>query len=270
MPDFFSIKHSFKGGDLICILPGLQKIYKERGIRWRIYQRIGMPEFINEQTKQYTTDMVCMDRMLFDNLKPLIESQEYIESFEVWEGQPVDIDTDLSRDSNSVPFPAGEIHHWTWATAPELACDLSVPWLKVNPMTYCNTNKGVRQLSETLIFNRTERYINPYITYYFLKQYEGNIVFSGSESEHKAICESWNIDVPLLLTEDFLELARVISSCKLFVGNASLNFHIADAIKTNRVIELSRIFPNTFPTGANGYGFYSQKAAEFYVQKLMQ
>lgn len=270
MPDFFSIRHSFKGGDLLVILPGLQHIYQERGIKWKIYQRLNMPEFLNEQTRQYTTDMVCMDRRMFDRLKPLLEAQEYIESFEVWEGQKVDIDMDLSRDSNSIPFPAGDIHHWAWNIAPELACDLSIPWLKVNPMAYCNTTKGIRKLNDVVIFNRTERYINPYITYFFLKKYEDNVVFSGSESEHNAACFPWNIDIPLLITDNFLELARVINSCKFFLGNASMNFHIADALKIQRIIELSRIFPNTFPTGVNGYGFYSQKALEFYFDKMIK
>ncbi len=270
MPDFFSIKHSFKSGDLLSLMPGLQHIFKTRGTKWKVCQRLGMPEYLNENTKEYTSDIVCMDEKMFLKLKPLIESQDYIESFEIWEGQKVDIDIDLSRESNLIPMPAGMLHSYPWAIAPELACDLSIQWIKVHPMGYCNTTEGIRQLGETMIFGRTERYINPYITYFFLKDYEKSIVFSGTEKEWDAIRTEWKIDVPMIIIEDFHELARAVGSCKLLLSNASMLWHISDAQKVNRVLELNRNFPNTFPTGANGYGFYSQRALEFYVQKLMQ
>jgi len=272
MPDFFSLKHSYKAGDKISLMPGMQNVWKERGKKWKVYQRIGMPEFVCDSCKQYVNDgdKSCMSERMFGLLKPLIEAQEYIESFEVWEGQKADIDIDVSRESNLIPMPAGLLHNYAWSIVPELACDLSVPWLKVNPMGYCNTTSGIRQLHDTLIFSRSDRYINPHITYFFLKEYEKNIVFSGTKEEWERICSEWKLDIPLIITEDFLELARAIGSCRLLLSNAGMNWHIGDAMKVNRVLELSRNFPNTFPTGANGYSFYSQRALEFYIQKLMQ
>lgn len=270
----YSLKHSYKSGDFLSLMPGLQKIYKERGKKWRVYQRVNLPEYQCENCKQYVVGgeeaKVCMSERMFTLLKPLIESQEYIESFNVWEGEKYDIDIDLSRESNLIPMPAGMLHHYPWTIAPELACDLSLPWLHVHPMGYCNTTDGVRQLSETIIVNRTSRYTNPYITYFFLKGYEKNIVFSGTGEEWETWQKEQKLNVPLIVTDDFLELARAISSCKFIISNASMAWHMADAIKTNRILELSRNFPNTFPTGSNGYAFYSQKALEFYVQKLMQ
>lgn len=272
MPDFFHLKHSYKAGDFLSLMPGLQNIWKERSKRWKIYQRVGMPEFQCDNCKQYVEDddKVCMSERIFNLLKPLIESQDYIESFEVWEGQKTDIDIDLSRESNLIPFPAGMLHSYSWAIAPELSCDLSIPWIKVHPMAYCNTSDGIKNLAGTMVVNRTVRYINPYITYFFLKEYESDVIFSGTEKEHKDFCAEWKLNVPLIIADDFLELARIISSCRAFLGNASLLWHICDSFKNNRIIELSRNFPNTFPTGANGYGFYSQRALEFYVNKLMQ
>jgi hypothetical protein len=272
--DLFKLKHSYKSGDFISLMPGLQKIYKEKGKKWRIYQRINLPEFQCDNCKQYVSSSdetkVCMSERMFNLLKPLIESQEYIESFNIWGGETFDIDIDLSRESNLIPMPGGMLHHYPWTIAPELACDLSIPWLKVHPMGYCNTTDGIRQLSEIIIVNRTDRYTNPYITYFFLKEYENNIVFSGTEKEWTSWCSTQKLNVPLIVTEDFLELARAIGSCKLILSNASMAWHISDALKTNRILELSRSFPNTFPTGNSGYAFYSQRALEFYVSKLMQ
>lgn len=271
MPEFFSIKHSFKSGDLISVLPGLQHIYQQKGKKWKIMQRLNMPEFLDQKSGQYIIDdHPCMNTRMFDLLKPLLESQEYIESFEKWTGQQVDIDIDLSREMAAIPMPSGIMHMWPWMVAPEFSCDLSIPWIKVNPLGYCNTTKGIKKLSDYMIFSRTERYINPYISYFFLKEYEDRIIFSGSIEEHKRACESWGIDLPLIITDDFLELARAIGSCKVYLGNASLGWHLADSQKVTRIIELSRVIPCTFPTGADGYGFYSQSVLEFHVKNLMR
>jgi len=271
MDDFFSILHSFKIGDLISVMPGLQHIYKERGIKARIYQRVGLPQFYDQENKVFVTDksLSCMSENTFKLLKPLIEAQDYVESFRVWDGEKVNFNIDLSRDSKSIPLPSGMIHQWAWSLCPELSCDLSVPWIKSFPLGYCNTTDGVRQLKDAVIVNRTERYINPYIAYYFLQKYQDRIIFSGLPDEYKLFCDEWKLRIPLLITDDFAELARVINACKLYLGNASAGWHLADAQKIPRILELSTQYPNTFPTGANGHGFYHQRALEFYVGKMI-
>ncbi len=272
MEDFFTVKHSFKAGDVVCLMPGLQHIYRERGRKIRLYQRLNLPQFYDEQNKVFVADkeISCMTQKTFDLLKPLIEGQEYIESFRVWQGEETHLNIDLSRDSKSVPLPAGLIHNWAWSLCPELSCDLSIPWIKSNPLSYCNTTDGIRTLKDMVIVNRTDRYINPYIAYYFLQKYQDKVIFSGLPDEYKLFCDEWKLQIPLLITDDFAELARVIDCAKGFLGSASLNWHLADAQKTNRILELSAQYPNTFPTGANGHGFYHQRSLEFYFDRMMK
>ena len=54
--NLLSIKHSYAGGDLISILPGLRHIYKETGKKWVIYQRIDFELFYYEGMIPATVD----------------------------------------------------------------------------------------------------------------------------------------------------------------------------------------------------------------------
>ena len=270
----FKIGHSYNSGDLISILPGLQKLWQETGRKSTIMQRLNLPSFFYDGAPVATANEegqgVCMNTYMYQKLRPLIEAQDYIESFEVWEGQQVDYNMDETRMARDVPMPAGEIHQWASAIFPELSCDLSVPWIKVFPISICKTDRGHVAVGDKVLVNRTERYTNPYITYFFLKEYEEQLIFAGSERERDVFNKTWKLNLPYLLVDDFLELARVYGSAHGFIGNQSFGFHICDGIKVNRILELCAQFPNTFITGANGHAFYRQNSLEYYVKEMMK
>jgi hypothetical protein len=54
-------------------------------------------------------------------------------------------------------------------------------------------------------------------------------------------------------TTSWKELAGVIRGCKLFVGNQSLAFSMAEAMKHPRVLEVCAYAPNCDPQGPNGH-----------------
>lgn len=278
--NFFTVKHSFNAGDLIVLLSGIRHLYEDTGKKTRVYQRLNLGAFYYEGAVhpiESEGKPVCMNQQIFDMMKPLIESQEYIESFQVWQGEEVEFDIDLTRDSKWIPMPSGLIHHWAWALVPAMACDLSKNWLSVTPKKETENwdiNFGEKKyipglLKEYIIINKTERYFNPYISYFFLKPHEDKIIFSGTEHEHEIFCKNNNLQIPRLVVKDFLELAQAIASCKFFIGNQSLNWHLADSQHRQRILELCPQFPNTFPTGTNGYAFYHQKSLQYYFEKLM-
>lgn len=263
--NLLSIKHSYAGGDLISILPGLRHIYKETGKKWIIYQRIDFELFYYDGMIPATVNAegkaVSMNKKHFEMLKPLLLSQDYIEDFKEWKGEKCDIDMDKSRDSRTIPIPYGLIHYWAFFIAPELSCDLSDKWLDIK--------KIWSNLDDKIIINRTERYTQPYISYYFLKDYDQErFLFVGTEKEHKIFNSQWNLNISHKKVKDFLELAEYLNSCKGFIGNQSIAWHIADSIKINRILEASSVFPNTFPTGAKGNAAIYVEAMELYVHKL--
>ena len=267
MNDFLTIKHSYNAGDAITILPGLQHIYETTGKKTVFMQVLNLPAFYYEGAVhpiQLDGKNVCMNEVQWGMLKPLLEAQEYIERCEVWEGQEFHIDFDVTRDRKTIPMPVGNIHFWPFFIVPELACDLSETWIFTSPdhpMRY--------EFADKIIINRTERYTNPYLTYYFLKEYESMCVFAGTIKEHDIFCKSFKLDIPLLGCNNFLDLATFIKNSKLFIGNQSFCWHLADATKATRILEYCPQFPNTHPTGRDGYAVIYQQSLELYVRKLI-
>jgi hypothetical protein len=258
------IKHSYNAGDLISIMPGLRQLYRDTGRKVQVYQRIGLEAFYFDNQINSTLDdkgtSVCMNERLYNLLKPLVEAQSYIEGMEKWEGQGVDLDYDATRDRKSIPLPYGLIHTWGEAVFPQTSTDLSIPWISVEPN---------RAYIDKIIISRTQRYTNPYMTYFFLKDHEDKLVFSGTEAEHELFCKANNLNIELIKAENFLELAAAMSVCAFVIRHKTLAWHIADGLKAPRILEVCQTFPNTFATGANGYHAFGQAAMEYYFKRLI-
>lgn len=268
MGELLRVRHSYACGDLISVLPGLQKIYKETGRKSVIMQRLGLKSHYYENavysTKDEKGEPVCMNQKLWDMMVPLLEYQEYIDHCEIWEGQPFDMDMDTSRDRRYIPLPAGDIYHWPWFIYPELSCDLSQDWIKAPKAT------DATSMNSMIAISRTHRYNNPYITYYFLKEFEEDIVFVGTEKEFEDFNIQWGLKLNRVVVDNFLQLASWLQMCKFIVGNQSLPFHIANALHVPRILEYCSPFPNTHAVGANGYEFLYQEPLEYYFHKLLK
>lgn len=260
-------KHSRNSGDLVAAMAGMQQVYKDTGKKAVIYQRLGLEAYYYDGAKHPLVNeegnAVCMNQKQWDMLAPLLLSQEYVFNCDVFEGQAFDIDLDRVMHDKQIPMPSGDLHFWNSFIVPEMACDLSKKWLDF----YTPADVHVKYYDK-IVINRTERYNNPHITYYFLKQYEPSLVFAGTENEKEIFCKQWELVMPLLEVSNFLELAQVIDSCKFGIYNQSMCWHISDSIKAERILEYCPQFPNTHPTGANGYAFIHQQALELYVHKL--
>ena len=78
-----------------------------------------------------------------------------------------------------------------------------------------------------------------------------------------------NIQLPLDLKKDisklefydcknFLEMAEIIKSSKIFIGNLSFGYTLAEGLKVPRLLESNPEFPLVYPNGRKGYDFYFQ------------
>ena len=86
--------------------------------------------------------------------------------------------------------------------------------------------------------------------------------------EHEYFCSTWNMEVPYLMVDNFLELAESIQSCKFFLGNASSCFQLAEALKVPRLLEICPMIPNVIPVGEKAYDAYHQVHIEYLFSKL--
>lgn len=257
-------KHYCNSGDLIAALAGIRQVCKDLGQKAEIYQQLNVPAdyypgAVHPVQKEGL--MVNMNKSTFEMIKPLVLSQPYIGGFKEYAGQKITVDLDVIRSKCFVNMPFGMLPSWPMLAYPDMAADLSEPWLSAKPAT---TSNGF------VILNFTERYRNPTISYFFLKKYK-NLLFAGTEKEHAMFCEQWKLKIPYLRVENFLELAQCIRGSLFFSGNQSMNWNIANAMGHPRILEMSSMAPNCQPfVGKKNYGYYHQGAAEYYFEKLMK
>jgi hypothetical protein len=270
MTEVVKYKHSINSGDLIAALPGIRYVYKQLGKKGIIYQRLNMAADYGGQPHPVKSDrdtgvQVCMNTTQWNYLKPLLEAQEYIQECDVWEGQTVDLDFDKIREGTFTTMPFGSINRWVFYMYPAIACDLSEKWLEVHYSEEIN-----RQVEGRILLNFTERYRNPLVTYFFLKKWEDKLIFAGTRAEHDTFCRENKLEIPYFKVSNFLELAQGINQCRFFLGNQSMCWNIAEALKKKRVVEVYRQSSNCVPNGVDGYDFIQQGGVEFYVNKFMK
>ena len=256
-------KHGCFAGDLIYALAGIKAFCDTFNQKAVIYQWLDQPGRLYEGAEHpYGNKM--MTKYAFDMLKPLIEAQPYVESFNEWKGEKVMVDLDMLRQVKS-HMPYGNIVTWLPMVFAEMRPKYWKPWidLKIHmPVLHHTYNK--------ILINRTSRYHGQWIDYFHLKKYESQLIFTGTKEEHETFKHDWNLELPLLEVKDFYELAVAINSCKLFIGNQSMCFAIAEALKAPRLLEVCDFAPNVHPCGEGGYYFRVPELFQYWVDKLMK
>lgn len=262
-----SLLHSFPAGDLLSILPGLKQVAKDNDCKWVIYQRVNQPYGMHGAYlgAKYSIldewgEPVMMNYQLFDALRPLLLAQDYICDFKEWCGQHIDFNFDLIRE-NPTTMPGGCINRWPMYIWPDMATDLSLPWIDI-------PYKIDQRVIGKILINRTERYNNILISYNFLKQYGDNVMFLGLPNEHEIFCKQNKLDIPRLEAGGYLEIATALYNCKLYIGGQSSIFQVAEAMKVPRVLEVCNSIPNVIGSGPGFYDFLTQKSLEYYVDRL--
>lgn len=266
MSDFIRIKTSSPAGDLISFMSGFKQLYKEIGKKILVMQRIGMVgvsyadavhPFKNEEDEP-----VCMPIEMFQMLRPLFLSQDYIHDFVEWKGEEFDFDMDLIRQERFTNQPRGSLNRWFSYVYPQMQSDLSQKYIQL-------PKDADSQYAGKVFLNFTQRHRNYLPAYYFLKPYQDRLIFTGLEKERDLFCKAWGLDIPLLKVNHFLELGMALNSCKFLLANASMVFQIAEGLKIPRILEIFPVMPNVIPVGEHAYDAYDESAIRFYFEKLL-
>ncbi len=262
------IKHFANLGDCIAMMAAMKKYHDVTG------RKVVLAQVKNQLAQYYQGathgtvnqdgDMVCMNDKMFDMIKPLVESQEYIHKMEAYEGQHIDLDFDVIRGKTFVNMPHGSIQAWIMYAFPDLACDLSKSWIVVD-----GKHSIESKVKGKAIINFTERYRNTITDYFFLKNYASELIFAGTETEHWKFCQKWQLNIPRLEVKNFLELAYALKASRFLLSNQSFLWNLAEAMKTPRVLEVCNFAVNCLPFyGEDSYGFYHQVGLEYYVRTM--
>ena len=117
------------------------------------------------------------------------------------------------------------------------------PWLSVNPSE-----------SKPIIINYTKRYHDKEkVDWQQLKPYEDICGFLGTEKEHKFFENKFDMRVEHIETFFGKSCAEIIKGSKIFIGNQSFCYSLAEAMQHPRILEVCHEKPNCMPLSSNGY-----------------
>lgn len=249
----YHFKHSGNAGDIIYSLPAAIALAGKGHIHFHL--QTGQKGHYGK--KAHPLGNLMLNEKMVEMLQPLLTTQPYITSSTLYQpGDEIDFDFDLIR---RYPFPLnrGNISRWYFYLF-AINADLGKPWLFVEPDNNWN---------DYIVIARSQRYQVPSISYAFLKKYDKKI-FVGVEAEWNEMAQMLP-GIEYYPVKDFLGLAKVIAGSRLFIGNQSFPFSIAEGLKTQRLLEVYHLSPNVNVEGPQGYDFCYQPQFEKLVEKLV-
>ncbi len=245
-----SFLHAGHIGDIINTLPILKEVSKTHKCNLLIQLEVPAPQVYNS----HPAGKFFLNKKIYDMLYPLLKRQTYINKIEVFNDQKVDINFNLIRklpinllfDNARYGFHIAGVQ-----------VDLSKKFLEVEEHS---------NLKNKITILRSLRYQNPFISYSFLEKYD-NLYYIGTYEEYKSLKKDLK-NLEFYECKDFLEMASIIKSSKVLIGNSSLGIDIAEGLKVPRLLEASPYFPSRQIHGENGYDFYFQSHFEKYFNIL--
>lgn len=216
-----SFLHSGDRGDVIYSLPTIQAI--GGGL---VYLRTDNPNrrFLEDGSISLFTPEKT------ESLIPLLRSQPYIKDAKNWSGQKIDFDLDIFRRCRLDITNLADAHLQVFGINTNKK---DTPWL------FVEKNEKVE-----IIVARSARYHNHAVSWHEVYNYiKHRAAFVGTRSEHESF-EQRIGPLPHLQTKDLLEVAQIIAGCKLFIGNQSCPYAIAEALKVNTIQEACPRCPN--------------------------
>ena len=247
-----SFLHSGHIGDIINILPILKEISKKS--KCNLFIKTNTPN--NVDYNDHPAEGFLLNEKIYKMLFPLLKKQEYINEIEIFSNQSIDINFDLIRD---LPINLLFDNSRYGFHISGVQVDLNERFLEVGEH---------ESIKNRIVILRSLRYQNPFISYKFLEKYKPAL-FIGLPEEYESLKKELN-NLEFYDCKDFLEMASIIKSSKVLIGNSSIGIDIAEGLKSPRLLEASPYFPARQIHGKNGYDFYFQAHFEKYFDYLLE
>lgn len=254
--DIVTFRHSGKIGDIIYSLPAISALtnrYSKDKAKLYIdltstFVRIGF-----NKAKE-----PLMNQKSFEVIEPLLSKQPSLQDVSVYNNEDIDFDLDQFRH-RILYLSCGDITKWNQYLFP-VSYDTSRPWITVD--------KADSVASEAIVVGKSLRMNNPLIDWGVLRQYP-KVYFVGISEEFEAM-KKIIPGIEWLKTENYLELARIIAGAKLFIGNQSSPFAVAEGLKVPRLLCLPVSTPVSTPAGNSCAVFCVQSCFESLVKDFWE
>ena len=248
-----SFLHSGNLGDIINSLPLIKELSKNKKCTLFIEKNKLLP--LHVQNAKHPFGKYFLTENSVKKIMPLLLKQNYIEKVQIFNNQDIDINLNLFREM-AINFNIDSIRWYFHITG--IHADLEKPYL---------INIGEHTVKDKIVIIRSKRRKNYLINYNFIKNYN-NVLFLGLIEEYQDLKE----EIPNLEfydCRDFLEMAEIINSSKIFIGNLSFGFTLAEGLKKPRLLESGPDFPLVYPNGKDAYDFYFQEHFENNFKKII-
>ncbi len=250
--DTISFLHSGHLGDIINSLPVIKDLSRDKNCYLFIQKNKKIPTHIHHKDNPF--GQVYLTEKSIHKMLPLLREQNFLKKVEIYSDQKIDIDLNFFREL-PINFNIDSVRWYFQLTG----CH---PDLSQNYLSVPNHPK----FKNYIVIMRSLRRQNKFIDYTFLSSYK-NVVFVGLEDEFKDLKYKIN-NLEYYDSKNFLELASIVKNSKVFIGNLSFGYAMAEALKVPRLLESAPNFPLVYPNGPNAYDFYFQTHLEDLVKKL--
>lgn len=247
--------HSGSSGDVIYALPAIEALSKKSSTKANLF----LEPDVHASYYQGAYHPNGTSRLTANGIKfllPLLNSLDYINKADFHTTEKIDVYMDHFRNMKTLNLANGHIARWYFYFL-AVNRDLSKPWLFVNSEKH-----------GAIVINRTFRYRNNMVNYSFLNELPYDIVFTGLEEEF-IVCRKEIPKLTWVKTQSALEMTKIINGARLFIGNQSFAFALAEGLKITRVLEVCPWTPNVIPHGEEGWDFYTQEMFETIVLNIL-
>lgn len=233
-----TFKHSGARGDIIYSLP-------------TVIAMGGGVLKINRNGNHYFSLPVGDEEM--SGILEFLRTQSYFQAVEEWDGNPCDCELDIFRLKDI------RINLLTVAMLNSFGVefDLRKPWIEVDKIPIISRAE--------IVISRTSRYHAFLFPWRALSGWVDKAVFIGSESEYQEFKTKTGLNVGWEKPRSWMEMAGIIRGSKLFVGNQSFPYSLAEGMKCARVLEECEYCPNCHPQSVNGHVRLSQPVIRKYL-----
>ena len=223
-----TVKHSGNIGDIIYSLPTVKHLSEIRD------SPINFILNVNDE---------FMNMSLTNVLLPLLNHQTYIHHVELYNNQVIDYDLDKFREIHRGGDNLGKSHADLFNFDATILNNQSL--FVSDDITYDFKNYDI-------IINRTSRYQNNIFPWdYLLNTEYRNLTkcFVGLPHEYENFIQTFNLNnIDYIITTDLLQVAYLIKNSKIFIGNCSAPYAIAETMKHQSIQEsctwcLSCLYP---------------------------
>jgi SAM-dependent methyltransferase len=238
-PEPSTFKHSGARGDIIYSLPTIKALGGGR-------------LFLVRDSGAYSGRILSEEELGW--MRKMLVGHCGITDVQEWAGQQVQYNLDRFRSSiHDFDSNLSRAH----LEAFNASADLSVSWL--------DRTKFTPRSRAAIIISRSGRYAGP-LRWQELANWTHMAMFVGFEDEWKKFMAITGFfDLPLYVPTSYADMCEILLGCKLFVGNQSFMYSLAEALKVNRVQETSLYCPNCLPQSGNGHVVLTQQIIDHYV-----